>query len=119
MKSDISEIKRTVALSRISDPTKTRTWSSGQRTSRTDAPMVGVLSVDTVDAVFEEESLSFVESVSQMREAVSSQSDSAQTASLHSGPTGMMESLTSQLEVLESQCVNLRRMLEMAAIGAQ
>lgn len=107
MKTEISDIKRTVEIASINESTATRTWSTGQRTSRTDVAMVGVLSVDSVDAVFEEESLSFVETVAQLQESVKVQAE----------PAAIVESLASQLAVLESQCVNLRRMLEMAAVG--
>jgi hypothetical protein len=108
MKSEVTEFKRTVEIPSINESTLSRTWSSGHRTSRTDAAMVGVLCVDSVDAVFEEESLSFVETAAQLRETVSS----------HIEPATIVESLASQLAVLESQCVNLRRMLELAVIGA-
>lgn len=107
MNTKISEIKRTAEIASINESTATRTWSTGHRTSRTDAAMVGVLCVDSVDAVFEEESLSFVKAVAQLHENVSAQAE----------PATIVESLASQLAVLESQCVNLRRMLEMAVIG--
>jgi len=112
MKSKITEIKRKVEIPSINESTLTRTWSTGLRTSRTDAAMVGALSVDSVDAVFEEESLSFVKAVAQSNENVDAHSVSSQTE-----PATIVESLASQLAVLESQCVNLRRMLEMSAIG--
>ena len=107
MNTKISEIKRTAEMALINESTATRTWSKGHRTSRTDAAMVGVLCVDSVDAVFEEESLSFVETAAQLQETVVSPTE----------PVAIVESLASQLAILESQCVNLRRMLEMAAIS--
>ena len=106
MNTRIPEIKRTVEIASINESTATRIWSKGHRTSRTDAAMVGVLCVDSVDAVFEDESLSFVETATQLQETVSP-----------TEPVAIVESLASQLAVLESQCVNLRRMLKMAVIG--
>jgi hypothetical protein len=107
MKSEITEFNRTFGVSSSKESPATRTWSMGQRTSRTDAPMVSVLSVDSVDAVFNEESLSFVENFAQLHEKAASPTQ----------PGAIVESLASQLAVLESQCVSLRRMLEVAAIG--
>jgi hypothetical protein len=107
MNLETTEFKRTVEISSINESTAARTWSTGHRTSRADAAMVGVLCVDSVDAVFEEESLSFVESVAELHETVPSRTE----------PATIVESLATQLAVLESQCVNLRRMLEMAANG--
>jgi hypothetical protein len=107
MNSKVSEVKRTVEIASVNESIATRTWSTGHRTSRTDAAMVGELSVDSVDAVFEEESLSFVKAVAQLHENVAAQAE----------PATIVESLASQLAILESQCVKLRRMLEMAAIS--
>lgn len=107
MKSEITEIKRTIGIASINESTAARTWSTGHRTSRTDTAMVGVLCVDSVDAVFEEESLSFVKSAAQLHETVASPTETVE----------IVESLASQLAVLESQCVNLRRMLEIAVSG--
>jgi hypothetical protein len=95
MKSDLLEVTRSAATH---EPAQIRTWSDGDRLSRADAAMVPALEVATVDAVFEEESLCFInESMTE--------------------PSRDVKRLSSQLTVLEAQCLKLRELLELAGVG--
>jgi hypothetical protein len=106
MRSEIFEIRHRPGLAAAKATTSIRKWSSGQRTSRTDVATGHVLSMDTVDAVFDEESTSFAQNKSTKSESTSSQNE----------PKTVVQSLTSQLAILEGQCESLRRMLENNAL---
>jgi hypothetical protein len=88
MKTKISNSKSAIAYPVASPPAEagspSRVWITGERTSRADA----------VDAAFDEESFSFEAETSPVSES-----------------TAMVQSLSSQLAILESQCEQLRKIL--------
>ncbi len=106
MRNEISEIKRAVSVICANELRARRSWSTGERSSRTDGGNAPALTTASVDAVFEEEAVSFVESAPAMTPTVADDSKS------------MVASLAAQLAVLESQCVNLRRLLDEAGMDA-
>jgi hypothetical protein len=103
MKTQISTIKPAIVnpVADATSPAKACTWTSGDRTSRADAAMVPTLTEDAVDAAFDEESFSFVD------ESTQAMSESA----------AMVQSLSSQLAMLESQCEQLRKILDTVSVG--
>lgn len=103
MRNEISEIKRAVSVICQNDMRAKRTWSAGKRTSRTDQAMLPALTSASVDAVFEEEAVSFAAATP----AIADESKNDE-------PKNMVASLTAQLVALESQCLNLRRLLDEA-----
>jgi hypothetical protein len=84
MKTKISNSKPVIAHPPAEAGSPSRTWITGARTSRADA----------VDAAFDEESFSFVAK-----------------AEPESESSAMVQSLSSQLAMLESQCEQLRKIL--------
>ncbi len=106
MKTAIAESKTISNLPLERDSSTAKKWSSGERT-RTDAGMVISLSVETVDAVFEDENVFFIENASVADDAKSSGAPE----------TSIVASLASQLAVLEDQCLNLRSLLEKTRLG--
>jgi hypothetical protein len=106
MRNEISEIKRAVSVICANEMRARRSWSTGERSSRTDGGTAPALTTAMVDAVFEEESVSFVDAAPETAATVSADSKS------------MVASLAAQLAVLEDQCVNLRRLLNEAGLGA-
>lgn len=103
MSSEISEIQRAVNVICANEMRARRMWSTGERSSRTDGAMAFALTTATVDAVFEDVAVSFVEAAQEATDVVAAK------------PQGMVANLSAQLAVLESQCVNLRGLLEKAA----
>ncbi len=102
MSNEISEIKRALSVICASEVRSRRMWSTGERSSRTDGGTAPALTTAVVDAVFEEEAVSFVEAA-------------PKTATVDAAePKSMVASLAAQLTALESQCVNLRRLLDEA-----
>lgn len=106
MRNEISEIKRAVSVICANELRARRTWSTGERASRTDGGTAPALTTANVDAVFEEEAVSFVESAPPT------------TAVVAAEPKIMVANLSAQLAALESQCVNLRRLLDEAGLAA-
>jgi hypothetical protein len=98
MRSEITEIKR--AISTICAK-QSRSWSFPSRNSRADVPVSATLTGDTVDAALADEAISFVAP----RTEVALREDQAQ----------VVAGLSAQLAQLESQCSNLRHMLELAS----
>jgi hypothetical protein len=102
MKTQISTTKSVIANPAAEAASPTRTWTTADRTSRADAAMVATLTEEAVDAAFGEESFSFVGESSQ---AVS---ESAV----------MVQSLSSQLAMLENQCEQLRKILDTVTVSS-
>jgi hypothetical protein len=99
MKTKISNSKSAIAYPVASPPAEagspSRTWATAEGTARADVAMVSILTEDAVDAAFDEESFSFLAEVSPASES-----------------TAMVQSLSSQLAILESQCEQLRKILD-------
>jgi hypothetical protein len=102
MKTQISTTKSVIANPAAEAASPTCTWTSGDRTSRADAAMFSTLTEDAVDAAFGEESFSFV------TENTQAMNDSA----------AMVQSLSSQLAMLESQCERLRKILNTVPVSS-
>lgn len=97
MRNEISEIKRAVKIICANEMRPRRHVSPSLRQAPPEIRVNTTLTTAVVDAVFEEETVSFV--------------DEARGAK---SPTGMVESLAAQLAALEDQCQNLRQLLAMA-----
>lgn len=99
MKTQNSSNKQAFAnpVAELSSPA--RTWINGDRTSRADAAMISDLTEDAIDAVFGEENFSFV------AEATPGSESSA-----------MVQSISSQIAMLESQCEQLRKILDTVSV---
>jgi hypothetical protein len=104
MKTQISTIKPLTAHppAEAGSPAATCIWTSGDRTSRADAAMVATLTEDAVDAAFGEESFCFV----------------SENTQVVSESATMVQSLSSQLAMLESQCEQLRKILDTVSVSS-
>jgi hypothetical protein len=101
MKTQISTIKPAIANpdAEMTSPVA-RTWTTGERTSRADVAMVSILNANAIDAAFDEENFTFV-------------TEAAQAAN---EPSAMVQSLSSQLAMLEKQCEQLRKILDTVSV---
>lgn len=99
MKTKISTNKPVMANSAAEAASPTRMWFTAERTARADVAMVSILTEDAVDAAFDEENFSFVAETSPVSES-----------------TAMVQSVSSQLAMLESQCEQLRKILESVSV---
>ena len=106
MRNEISEIQRAVSVICANELRARRSWSTGTRASRTDGGTAPALTTAMVDAVFDEETVSFANPAPEPAATVGAESKS------------MVASLAAQLAVLEDQCTNLRRLLNEAGLGA-
>jgi hypothetical protein len=106
MKTQISTIKpaidNTAANPAAAAASPTRMWSTAERTSRADVAMVSVLSADAIDAAFDEENFTFV----------------TEATPVVNESSTMVQSLSSQLAMLESQCEQLRKILDTVSAGS-
>jgi hypothetical protein len=105
MKTKTSNSKSVIAYPAASPPAEagspSRVWATAVGTARADVGMVSILTEDAVDAAFDGESFSFVAEASPVSES-----------------TAMVQSLSSQLAILESQCEQLRKILDTVTVNS-
>lgn len=102
MKTQISIIKPTIANPVAEANSPARTWTTGDRTSRADGAMVSMLNADAIDAAFDEEDFAFM----------------AETNHEAGESAAMVQSLSSQLAMLENQCEQLRKILDTVSVNS-
>lgn len=107
MRTDISEFKKVMTSIAGNDVAASRSWSVALRSARADVGTTVEFSTAIVDAVFDDEQASF---------ASVKQENGTATSSGEQESIGV-ENLAAQLEMLENQCLNLRRLLNLAILG--